>query len=55
MRSKAFIYFASFYHKHADGDIESVSIGTPELTLTLTLPNSVEFKTKEADVHKREI
>jgi len=54
-RSKDFIYFASFYHKHADGDIERLSIDTPDLILSLTLSNSVQFKTKAADVHKREI
>jgi hypothetical protein len=55
IRSKASIYFASFYHKHSDGDIERVSIDTPDLVLSLILSNSVVFKTKAADVHKREI
>jgi hypothetical protein len=49
IRSKVFIYFPSFCHKYVDGDIERVSIDTPELILSLTLSNCA------ADVHKREI
>jgi len=32
---KPSFYFASFYHKHGNGDIESVSIDTPDLILAL--------------------
>jgi hypothetical protein len=53
--TKTFIYFVSFYHKHVNGDIESLSIDTPDLIHSLTLLNCVEFKTKAANVHKREI
>ena len=51
---KSFFYFAVFYHKNFDGDIERVSIDTPDLILSLTLSKSAEFKTNGADVHKRE-
>jgi len=41
---KSLFYFASFYHKHNDGDIERVSIDTTDLILVFTLSNSVGFR-----------
>jgi len=41
---KPLSYYASFCHKHGDGDIERVSIDTPDLIISLILSKSVGFK-----------